>query len=48
MLQGFADKREWFQSDGIHPAVEAQPRILDNIYRRLRALLAPQRTRGTK
>jgi acyl-CoA thioesterase-1 len=43
MLQGFADKREWFQSDGIHPAVEAQPRILDNIYRRLRALLTPQR-----
>ena len=44
MLQGFADNREWFQSDGIHPAVEAQPRILDNIYRRLRALLSPRRT----
>lgn len=44
MLQGFADKREWFQSDGIHPAIEAQPRILDNIYRRLRALLVPKRT----
>lgn len=44
MLQGFADKREWFQSDGIHPTVEAQPRILDNIYRRLRALLTTQRT----
>ena len=43
MLQGFADKPEWFQSDGFHPAVEAQPRILDNIYRRLRALLATQR-----
>jgi acyl-CoA thioesterase-1 len=43
MLQGFADKPEWFQSDGIHPAVEAQPRILDNIYRRLRALLTKQR-----
>ena len=43
MLQGFADKSEWFQSDGIHPAVEAQPRILDNIYRRLRALLTKQR-----
>lgn len=42
MLQGFADKREWFQSDGIHPAAEAQPRILDNIYRRLRALLTTQ------
>ncbi len=44
MLQGFADKREWFQSDGIHPAVQAQPSILDNIYRRLRALLVPKRT----
>jgi len=43
MLQGFADKREWFQSDGIHPTAEAQPRILDNIYRRLRALLTTQR-----
>jgi len=43
MLQGFADKREWFQSDGIHPVVEAQPRILDNIYRRLRSLLTPRR-----
>jgi len=43
MLQGFADKPEWFQSNGIHPAVEAQPRILDNIYRRLRALLTTQR-----
>jgi acyl-CoA thioesterase-1 len=43
MLQGFADKREWFQSDGMHPTAEAQPRILDNIYRRLRALLTAQR-----
>jgi acyl-CoA thioesterase-1 len=43
MLQGFADKREWFQSDGMHPTAEAQPRILDNIYRRLRALLTTQR-----
>jgi acyl-CoA thioesterase I len=43
MLQGFADKREWFQSDGIHPTADAQPRILDNIYRRLRALLTTQR-----
>lgn len=43
MLQGFADNREWFQSDGIHPTADAQPRILDNIYRRLRALLTPLR-----
>ena len=42
MLEGFADKRDLFQADGIHPAAQAQPQILDNIYRRLRALLLPR------
>ena len=42
MLEGFADKRDLFQADGIHPAAQAQPRILDNIYKRLRALLLPR------
>jgi acyl-CoA thioesterase-1 len=42
MLQGFAEKRELFQADGVHPNAEAQPRVLDNIYRRLRALLLPR------
>lgn len=42
MLEGFADKRDLFQADGIHPAAQAQPQILDNIYKRLRALLLPR------
>jgi acyl-CoA thioesterase-1 len=42
MLQGFAENRGMFQSDGIHPAAAAQGRILDNIYRRLRPLLLPR------
>ncbi len=42
MLQGFAEDRKMFQADGIHPAANAQPRILDNVYRRLRPLLLPR------
>jgi acyl-CoA thioesterase-1 len=42
MLAGFADRRELFQADGIHPNEQAQQRILDNVYRRLRALLLPR------
>ena len=45
MLQGFADDRKMFQADGIHPAAGAQPRILDNISRRLRPLLLPRSRR---
>jgi acyl-CoA thioesterase-1 len=39
MLAGFAEKREYFQSDGIHPTAQAQPMILDNIWPALRPLL---------
>ncbi len=42
MLSGFAEDRKMFQDDGIHPTAAAQPRILDNIYRRLRPLLLPR------
>lgn len=42
LLQGFADDRKMFQSDGIHPVAAAQPRILDNVYHRLRPLLLPR------
>jgi acyl-CoA thioesterase I len=45
MLQGFADDRNMFQADGIHPVAAAQPRILDNVYRRLRPLLLPRTRR---
>jgi len=39
MLEGFADNRALFQDDGIHPTIEAQPLILDNIYGALQRLL---------
>lgn len=39
MMEGFADKRELFQSDGIHPTAQAQPLILKNIWPALKALL---------
>jgi len=39
MLAGFGDKREYFQSDGIHPTAQAQPMILDNIWPVLRPML---------
>ncbi|WP_230971601.1 arylesterase [Nitrogeniibacter aestuarii] len=32
LLAGFADRREWFQPDGLHPTAEAQPAILDNVW----------------
>jgi acyl-CoA thioesterase-1 len=39
MLDGFADDRAMFQDDGIHPASEAQPLIMENVYEQLRPLL---------
>jgi acyl-CoA thioesterase I len=45
LLQGFAEDRKMFQADGIHPVADAQPRILDNVYHRLRPLLSPRARR---
>ena len=39
MLSGFATDRSLFQEDGIHPNSEAQPLILETIYRQLEPLL---------
>ncbi len=39
LLEGVADRRELFQPDNIHPVAEAQPLILDNVWRVLRPLL---------
>ncbi len=39
LLDGFADDREMFQEDGIHPAIAAQPLIMDTVYEQLRPLL---------
>jgi acyl-CoA thioesterase-1 len=39
LLAGFADRRELFQADGIHPDAEAQRFMLDNVWERLRPML---------
>lgn len=38
-LDGLADRLEYFQPDRIHPNESAQPRLLDNVWPRLQALL---------
>lgn len=38
-LQGVAETRAMMQADGIHPAAEAQPRILDNVWTALEPML---------
>jgi acyl-CoA thioesterase I len=39
ILDGFGEKREYFQPDGIHPTLEAQPLMLDAVWKSLRPLL---------
>jgi acyl-CoA thioesterase-1 len=41
LLEGFADRRELFQADGIHPTAQAQPLMLDTVWHGLEPLLAP-------
>ena len=40
LFEGFAADRAMFQSDGIHPVAAAQEKMLDNIWPKLRPLLA--------
>jgi acyl-CoA thioesterase-1 len=39
LMEGFGDKTEWFQADGVHPAIRAQPVMLDTIWKTLHPLL---------
>ena len=39
MLEGFAEKPEYFQADRIHPNEQAQPLILERVWQALRPLL---------
>ena len=39
LFAGFATDRSAFQADGIHPTVESQPRLLDNVWKYLRPML---------
>ncbi len=39
LLEGFADRLEWFQADHIHPLPQAQARMLENVWQQLRPML---------
>ena len=39
LLEGFAENRELFQADGIHPAAAAQPLMLETVWKELLPLL---------
>ncbi|HSN42046.1 MAG TPA: arylesterase [Burkholderiales bacterium] len=39
LLEGFAEDSEMFQADGVHPAAQAQPLILETVWKKLRPLL---------
>jgi len=39
LLAGFADRRERFQSDSVHPTAQAQPLIVDTVWPQLQPLL---------
>lgn len=43
LLDGFAERLEYFQADRIHPNEKAQPLMLDNVWPHLKPLLAAPR-----
>ncbi len=43
LLEGFADRLDWFQADHMHPLAAAQPHMLENVWRRLAPLLGAPR-----
>jgi len=42
MLEGVGGVPELTQADGLHPAANAQPRLLDNVWPQLKPLLSPK------
>lgn len=43
LLEGFADRAELFQADGLHPTAAAQPLIMERVWVSLQPLLAKSR-----
>jgi len=39
LFEGFAERRELFQPDAVHPTAEAQPLMLETIWKALQPLL---------
>lgn len=48
LLEGFAQRRELFQSDGIHPGAEAQATMLATVWKVLQPMLSAASSRRTK
>lgn len=44
LMEGFGDQIEFFQVDGIHPTVQAQKKMLDNIWPSLISVLKSRQT----
>jgi acyl-CoA thioesterase I len=44
LMAGFADRRDMFQSDGVHPGVAAQAQMLENVWAQLSGMLSSTRT----
>ena len=42
LLEGFADKRELFQADNLHPTAEAQAMMLETIWKTLAPIIKVQ------
>ena len=38
-FEGFADKREYYQPDNLHPTAAAQPLLLENVWKALKPML---------
>ena len=39
LFEGFADKREFYQPDNLHPTAAAQPILLENVWKALKPML---------
>ena len=39
LFEGVPDKREMFQADNLHPSAEAQPIMMENVWRKLAAMV---------
>ena len=39
LLEGVADNWDFMQADGLHPTVEAQPKVLENVWKVLEGVL---------
>ena len=47
LMEGFGDRPEFFQADGIHPTIQAQEKMLDNVWPALTVVLQSLQTSVT-